>query len=122
MPTDVAVFAIEGYDGALGLAVVGDVDEIIDHDGRLAEAVSFLERTDVAVPNFVAVVSECRKDDVAVLEPQQIDVLGIDGGCAGRVTVEAVQVVGAGFKTFFPERRAGSRVECIYNLGASFRV
>ena len=34
------------------------IDQVIDDDGRLAEAVLLLERADVASPDFVAVVRE----------------------------------------------------------------
>ena len=49
VPTGFAGFAVEGDDRAFGLAVVGDVDQIVDHDRRLAEAVVLFERADVAV-------------------------------------------------------------------------
>ena len=38
--------------GAVGLAVVGDVDEIVNHDRRLAEAVLLLERRRCRVATF----------------------------------------------------------------------
>ena len=73
-------------------------------------------------PDFVSVVRECGERDAAILEPQQIDVFGIDGRRARRVAVEAVHVIGAGVELLFPERRAVLDVERGNDLCARFRV
>src|SRR5205807_5593512 len=90
MPAHFAVVTIDGDDCALGLAIVRDVNEIIDYDRRLAKAVLFFERTDIATPYFFSVMRQSYEYHTATLEPHEIQAFGIYCGRTGRVAIQSI--------------------------------
>ena len=95
-------------------------DQPIDDHRRFAEAVT-LERANIALPDSSPRVSRSGKLTRPLVKPQDVDMVGIDGGRAGRIAVQVVDMVESA-RSASPRGRAICGVEGRNDLFACFGV
>jgi hypothetical protein len=121
-PALVSAERVVREDRAFYFIVVGDDNEAVDNDRRLAESVVFSKAADVFPPDFVSTVGKRYKKNTVAIKPHDVHVVFIDRRRARGEAVKAVLTVRTGVETLLPKGIAGEQVVRQDDLLARVRV